>query len=166
MRLVLVGRVAGAFGVRGELRITPYTADPEALLEYRTLVREDGGAGLTLTSGRLAGNGLVARAAEVDTRDAAEGLKGLGLYIERSRLPEPVEEDEYYLADLIGLTATSPAGEALGRIKSVQNFGAGDLLEVAPADVAASWWVPFTREAVPEVRLSDGVVVVVPPVAD
>jgi 16S rRNA processing protein RimM len=161
-RLILVGRVAGAFGVRGEVRITPFTADPEALIDYRTLLREDGAHGLTLTSGRVAGNGVVARAEEIATREAAEALKGLGLYIPRSRLPPP-DEDEFYLADLIGLAAVSPAGEPLGLVKAVSNFGAGDLLEIAPAGGAPSWWAPFTREAVPDVRLAEGVVVVLAP---
>jgi 16S rRNA processing protein RimM len=161
-RLILVGRVAGAFGVHGELRLTPFTADPDAILAYRTLLREDGAPGLTLTGGRQAGNGLIARAAEVATREAAEALKGLGLYIPRSRLPAP-DDDEFYLADLVGLTAQSPDGARLGVVKSVQNFGAGELLEIAPADGSPSWWSPFTYAAVPEVRLDEGVVVVVLP---
>jgi 16S rRNA processing protein RimM len=156
-----VGRVAGAFGVRGEIRITPFTADPGSLLDYRLLLREDGAAGLTLTSGRLAPNGLIARAREVETREAAEALKGLALFIPRSRLPPP-DEDEFYLADLVGLNVVSPAGEPLGQVKAVSNFGAGDLLEIAPADGGPTWLAPFTREAVPDVRLADGVVVVVP----
>jgi 16S rRNA processing protein RimM len=161
-RLILVGRVAGAFGVRGEVRLTSLTAEPQALLDYRTLVREDGTQGLTLLSGRLAPNGLIVRAREIETREAAEALKGLGLYIPRSRLPPP-DEDEFYLADLIGLAALSPAGEALGRVKAVSNFGAGDLLEIAPADGGPTWLTPFTREAVPDVRVAEGVVVVVQP---
>ena len=76
-------------------------------------------------------------------------------------MPEP-EEDEFYLADLIGLTAQTPDGEVLGKIKSIQDFGAGDLLEIQPPD-GASWWLPFTKEAVPEVRIADGRIVAVPP---
>jgi 16S rRNA processing protein RimM len=162
-RLILVGRVAGAFGVRGEIRITPYTADPEALLHYRSLVREDGTAALTLTSGRLAGASLIARAQEVGDRDAGEALKGLGLFIARSRLPPPEDEEEFYVADLIGVAAVSPSGQPLGAIRSVQNFGAGDLLEIAPSDGSVSWWAPFTHAAVPEIRLADGVIVVAAP---
>lgn len=161
-RLVLVGRVAGAFGVRGEIRIAPYTADPAALLDYKDLRREDSSPALTLTAGRVAGEGLVARAREVDTREEAQALKGLGLFVLRSILPEPDDEDEFYLADLIGLAAIDPDGAPLGRIKSVQNFGAGDLLEIAPL-AAPTWWLPFTREAVPEVRIAEGVVVAVRP---
>ena len=160
-RLILVGRVAGAFGVKGEVRITSYTEDPVALMRYRALLRTDGSAALTLTGGRAHGGGLVARAKEVATREEAEALRGLELFVPRDVLPD-TDEDEFYLADLIGLAAVSPDGAALGRVKSVQNFGAGDLLEIAP-DEGATWWLPFTREAVPEVRIADGVVVAVRP---
>jgi len=160
--LIQVGRVAGAFGVRGEVRITSFTAEPLALVDYKTLVREDGSTGLTLTSGRAAKGGIVARAKEIETREQAEALRGLKLYIPRDRLPDP-EEDEFYITDLVGLVVQTVEGEPLGRIKSVQDFGAGDLLEVAPAEGGATWYLPFTREAVPEVRIADGVVVAVRP---
>jgi 16S rRNA processing protein RimM len=160
--LIQVGRVAGAFGVRGEVRITSFTAEPLALLDYRDLKREDGSVGLTLTSGRPAKGGIVARATEIETREQAEALRGLKLYISRNKLPEP-DEDEFYVTDLVGLSVVDAAGEPLGRIKAVQDFGAGDLLEVSPVEGGATWYLPFTREAVPEVRLADGVVVGVKP---
>jgi len=160
--LIQVGRVAGAFGVRGEVRITSFTAEPLALVDYKALVREDGSPGLTITSGRAAKGGVVVRAKDVETRDQAEALRGLKLFISRDRLPEP-EEDEFYVTDLIGLALRSPDGEALGTIRSVQNFGAGDLLEIHPPEGGATWYLPFTREAVPEVRIADGVVVAVKP---
>jgi 16S rRNA processing protein RimM len=158
-RLILVAQAAGAFGVKGELRITAFTEDPAALLRYRTLMRADGSPGLTLTGGRVAKGALIARASEVATREEAQALRGLRLYIDRAILPEP-DEDEYYLADLIGLAVRSPAGEPLGAVKSVNNFGAGDLLEIAPSDGAPSWWAPFTRDVVPEVRLAEGLLIV------
>jgi 16S rRNA processing protein RimM len=160
--LIQVGRVAGAFGVRGEVRITSFTAEPLALVDYKTLVREDGSPGLTLTSGRDAKGSIVVRAKEIETREQAEALRGLKLFIPRDRLPEP-EEDEFYVTDLIGLSVQTAEGEVLGVVKAVQDFGAGDLLEIAPAVGGASWYLPFTREAVPEVRIADGVVVAVPP---
>src|SRR5688572_27013933 len=101
-RLILIGRVAGAFGVRGDVRITTYGEDPLALLAYRTLKREDGSPALTLTSGRVGKGGLVVRAEGVESKEAADALKGLRLFVPRSSLPEP-EEDEFYLTDLIGL---------------------------------------------------------------
>jgi 16S rRNA processing protein RimM len=160
--LIQVGRVAGAFGVRGEVRITSFTADPAALVDYKDLKREDGSAGLTLTSGRAVKGGVIVRAKEVETREQAEALRGLKLYISRDRLPEP-EEDEFYVTDLIGLAVETAGGEVLGRVKAVQDFGAGDLLEIAPVEGGATWYLPFTREAVPDVRLADGVVVAVKP---
>lgn len=160
--LIQVGRVAGAFGVRGEVRITSFTAEPLALLDYKTLVREDGRSALTLTSGRAAKGGIVARATEIETREQAEALRGLKLFIPRSVLPDP-EEDEFYVTDLIGLSVQTAEGEALGSVKSVQDFGAGDLLEITPAEGGATWYLPFTREAVPEVRIAEGVVVAVRP---
>ena len=160
-RLLLVGRVAGAFGVRGELRVTTYTDDPTALLRYRDLQREDGGPALSLTSGRAQSGALIARAKEVADRDQAEALKGLALYVPRASLPPP-DEDEFYLADLIGLRVVAPDGAELGHVKSVQNFGAGDLLEIAPPG-AATWYLPFTKQAVPEVKLAEGVIVAVRP---
>jgi 16S rRNA processing protein RimM len=160
--LILVARVAGAFGVKGEVRLAAYTADPMALLEYRALSREDGSPGLTLTTGRPHKGGLVGRAAEVATREQAETLRGLKLYVPRELLPPPQDEDEFYLIDLIGLAAVTAEGEPIGLVRNVQNFGAGDLLEIAPAE-GPSWWLPFTREAVPRVDLAGRQVVVVPP---
>ena len=160
-RLILVGRVAGAFGVKGELKITSYTDDPVALVGYRDLKGSDGAPALTLMAGRAHKNALVGRAKEVATREDAEALRGLELFVPRDLLPPP-DEDEFYLADLIGLAAVAPDGAPLGRIKSVQNFGAGDLLEIAP-ESGPSWWTPFTREAAPEVKIAEGLVVVVKP---
>jgi 16S rRNA processing protein RimM len=161
-RLILVGRVAGAFGVRGELRITTYTADPLALAQYRDLKREDGSPGLTLTSARVVKGGVIARAAEVADRDQAEAPRGLSLFVPREILPE-AEEDEFYLADLIGLEARDASGAVIGKIKSIQDFGAGDLLEIEPAGGGTTWWLPFTKDAVPEVSIAGGFVVVVKP---
>lgn len=164
-----MGRVAGAFGVKGEVRLTAFTADPMALLAYRELKAEDGAPVLTLASGRAAKPGpanteLIARAPEIPTREAAEAMRGRQLYVSREALPPPEDEDEFYLADLIGLVATTPEGEPLGRIKAVLNHGAGDILELDPGEGRPTRLIPFTREAVPEVRVAEGRVVIVPPV--
>ena len=161
-KLILVGRVAGAFGVKGEVRLTAYTARPEALLDYRELVREDGSPGLTLLSGRAQKGDLVARAKQVATKEEADALRGLLLHVPREVLPEP-DEDEYYLTDLIGMAAVTPEGAALGKVKAVQDFGAGDILEIDPGRGAATWYLPFTRECVPEVDIAGGKVTVVRP---
>ena len=160
--LVLVGRVAGAFGVRGELRLTAYTADPMSLTAYGPLLKADGSPALTLAGARLHKGGLVARAVPPLTREAAEALRGLNLHVRRAALPPP-QDDEFYLADLIGLAALTPEGEALGRVKAVQDFGAGDILEIDPGDGRASWYLPFTRAAVPEVLIAQGRLTVVRP---
>ncbi|MFD1191741.1 MULTISPECIES: ribosome maturation factor RimM [Phenylobacterium] len=162
-RLLQIARVAGAFGVRGEIRISTFTEDPLALAAYKTLLRQDGSHGLTITSARVAKGGVVARAKEVADRDQAEALRGLKLFIPRDALPPPEDEDEFYLADLIGLSVETPEGEVLGRVKSVHDFGAGDLLEIDPPQ-GATWWLPFTREAVPEVRIAEGKLIGVRPV--
>ena len=165
-RLILVGRVAGAFGVRGEVRITAYTEDPLALARYKRLRRQDGSAGLTIVQARAEKGSIVGRAEEIATKEQADALRGLRLYVARDELPEP-EEDEFYLADLIGMTVQNVQSKAvensLGRVKSVQNFGAGDVLEIEPEGGGATWYLPFTREAVPEVRIADGVILASPP---
>jgi 16S rRNA processing protein RimM len=158
---VLVGRVAGSFGVRGEVRIACFTESPDALLRYKRLLREDGSPALTLLSGRAAKDGLIARTAEITVKEAADALRGLELYVPRTALPEP-DEDEFYLTDLIGLAALTPEGEPLGRVKAVHNFGAGDILEIAPA-IGPSFYLPFTRDSVPEVRIAQGELVAVRP---
>jgi 16S rRNA processing protein RimM len=159
--LIQVGRVAGAFGVKGEVRVTAFTAEPLALLGYKTLLREDGSPALTLSAGRAAKGGVIARAREVATREQAEALRGLKLYIPRADLPPP-DEDEFYVTDLIGLSVETAAGEPLGRVKAVQDFGAGDLLEIQPPE-GPSWYLPFTRDAVPEVSIGERRIVAVKP---
>ncbi len=160
--LIQVGRVAGAFGVKGEVRITSFTAGPLALVDYKTLLGEDGAPALTVLSGRVAKGGVVVRTAEITDRNQAEAARGLKLYITRATLPEPDDEDEYYVTDLIGLDVVSLEGDLIGKVRSVRDFGAGDLLEVAPV-AGESWWLPFTRDAVPEVQMDAGRIVAVRP---
>ena len=164
--LVLVGRVAGAFGVRGEVRISTYTEDPLALARYKALKREDGSPALTVTAARAAKGGVVARCPEVTSKEQADALRGLRLYVARDALPPTDDEDEFYLTDLIGLAAATPDGQALGTVKAVHNFGAGDILELDPGGGRATLYMPFTREVVPEVRIAEGRIVAVPPADD
>jgi len=163
-RLILVARVAGAFGVRGEVRITTFTADPLAIAQYRALLGEDGAHALTITAARPVKGGAVVRAEEVTTREQAEALRGLQLYVARASLPPP-DEDEFYLADLVGLRVETQDGAQIGLVRSVHDFGAGDLIEVQP-EHGASWWLPFTRQAVPQVLIGEGRLVCVPPVEE
>jgi 16S rRNA processing protein RimM len=161
-KLILVAHVAGAFGVKGEVRITTYTADPRALMDYGPLLRADGSHGLTLTAARPTKDGLVARAREIATKEEADAMRGLKLHVARDRLPEP-DEDEFYLTDLIGLEAREPSGAVLGKVRAVQNFGADDMLEIAPAEGGPTWYLPFTRDAVPELHIADGWLLAVRP---
>jgi 16S rRNA processing protein RimM len=154
--------VAGGFGVKGEVRISTFTAEPLALARYRNLLREDGSPALTVLSARPVKDGIVARVAGIDDKDAADALRGLRLHVPREALPEP-DEDEFYLTDLIGLSVVSVTGEALGRIKAVPNFGSGDLLEIEPPRGGATFYLPFTREAVPQVLIAEGKVIADPP---
>ncbi|HEX4097785.1 MAG TPA: ribosome maturation factor RimM [Caulobacteraceae bacterium] len=157
--LVLVARVSGAFGVKGEVRIKTYTDNPLAVVNFRTLAGADGQHALTLVSGRSFKEGLIARAKEIATKEEADALKGLDLYAPRSAMPAP-ETDEFYLADLIGLRAEAPDGSPMGMVKSVQNYGAGDLLEIQPPGRKQSWMVAFSLEVVPEVDIPGGRIVV------
>jgi len=159
--LIRVGRVAGAFGVRGEVKVTAYTEEPKTLIAFRDLLREDGSPGLTLLSGRPHKDAVIGKAAQIATKEEADALRGLVLYVPRERLPEPAD-DEFYLTDLIGLAAVTPQGEALGKVKTVRDFGAGDVLEIQPP-AGPSWWIAFTRETAPEIRLAAGEIVVVRP---
>jgi 16S rRNA processing protein RimM len=161
-KLVLVGQVAGGFGVKGEVRVTAYTAQSMTLLEFRNLLRADGSKGLTLLSARPEKGSLVGRAEEIATKEEADALRGLKLYVPRDRLPEP-EPDEFYLTDLIGLEVRDAASDVMGRVKSVQNFGASDMLEIAPQGGGPTWYLPFTQAAVPELLIADGWLLAEPP---
>ena len=161
-KLILVGQVAGGFGVRGEVRVTAFTADPLALKGYGPLLRADGSVGLTLTTARAAKGAVIGRAKEIETKEQADALRGLKLFVPRERFPAP-DEDEVYVTDLIGLEARDPDGRAMGRIKAVQNFGASDMLEIAPAEGGQTWYLPFTLEATPELHIADGWILAVRP---
>ena len=159
---ICLGTIVAAHGVRGEVKIRTFTEDPEAIGDYGALELEDGSRSFTVERRRLTQGGVIAKLGGIDDRNEAESLRGQILYVPRERLPE-LEEDEFYLADLIGLQAVRISGELLGEVVAVQNFGAGDLLEVKRAGSAQTIYVPFTREAVPEVDISGGRLVMDPP---
>ncbi len=161
-KLVLVGKVTGAFGVKGELRIAAYTESPLALINFRALLDENGEPALTLVSGRSFKGGVIARAKDVETKTDADRLRGVKLFAPRSALP-PTEEDEFYLTDLIGLQVETADGTALGKVKAVQNFGAGDILEIDGGPSRKGLYLPFTREVVPMVDIAGGRIVADPP---
>ncbi len=161
--LIMVGRVAGGFGVRGEVKITTYTEEPMSLAGFKALLRQDGSPALAIVSARVAKEGLVTRCKGIETKDAADALRGLRLYVPRESLPEP-DEDEFYLTDLVGLAVRHISENTLlGSVKSVQNFGAGDLLEIQPALGGQTWFLPFTRAAVPDVKIQERLILADPP---
>jgi 16S rRNA processing protein RimM len=159
---VLVGVFGAPHGVRGEIRVKSYTQDPLSLADYDGLHDGAGRAFAFVSARPLKDDLLVARVKGVDDRDAAQALTHTKLYIPREKLP-PTKEDEFYARDLIGLRAETPEGALLGSIVAVPNYGAGDLLEVAPPS-GETLLFAFTREVVPTVDIKGGRVIVVPPV--
>jgi 16S rRNA processing protein RimM len=155
---VVLAVVTGAHGTRGEVRLKCFATS----LDYGPLERSDGGPPLELLGLRPAKDGLIARFAGVNDRNAAEALKGVEMSVARERLPEPAE-DEFYFADLIGLAAERPDGTPLGEVVAVHNFGAGDVLEVRLAEDGDTVFLPFTRATVPEVDLASRRLVIDPP---
>ncbi len=162
--LVLLGEFGRAHGLAGEVRLKSYTADPPAIARYGPLLASDGRR-VVLTHARQAAGDqpdlLVVRVEGVASREAAERLSRLALRIERERLG-PAEEDEFYLADLVGLAVEGPDGP-LGRIVGVPDYGGGELLEVALAEGRRTVLLPFTKAFVPEIDLAAGRVVIAPP---
>jgi 16S rRNA processing protein RimM len=158
MAHICLGEITGAHGIRGEVRVRSFTARAEDVAAYGTLADETGARNFALTVTGMARGAVLARIDGVADRTAAEALKGTRLFVARDRLPKP-EADEFYHADLVGLTARRADGTPVGRIVAVQNFGAGDALEIAP-DAGATFYVPFTADAVPEVDVAAGHVVI------
>jgi 16S rRNA processing protein RimM len=160
--LVLLGRIGAAQGLRGEVRIATFTESPDNIAAYGPL-RDSKGRSFTIEALRpLKGALVVARLAGVADRTAAEALNGVELFVERARLPVP-DENEWYYDDLVGLKAVSPEGAEIGKITAVQNFGAGDLLEIRISGSPQTALVAFSEAAVPEVDIKAGRVVVVMP---
>ncbi|MDE3176427.1 MAG: 16S rRNA processing protein RimM [Pseudomonadota bacterium] len=149
-------------GVRGEIRVKSYTADPQAIGGYGALTDNAGARRFVVKVVRpLRDDMLVARVEGVTTREAAAALTGLELFARRSQLPPPAP-DEFYYDDLIGLEAATPDGAPLGRVTAVLNHGAGDILEITPAEGEARL-LPFTRQTAPEIDFSARRIVIAPP---
>ncbi len=158
---IVLGRITGAHGIQGEVKLQSFTADPAAIAGYGPL---DSSAGGTLVVKSLVPfKGMFrARLQGINDRNAAEALQGVELSVDRSRLPEP-DGDEIYHADLIGLAAHDLAGKLVGTVVTVLDFGAGELLELKPADGSATVLVPFTIETVPDIDLAAGRLTIDPP---
>jgi 16S rRNA processing protein RimM len=161
--LVLLGRFGRPHGVKGEVRLQSFTAEPLAIARYGPLSSADGMRAFNLVSVKLAKDMLIARVAGVDGREAAEALSGVELFAPRERLPAPVEEDEFLMADLVGCRAVLPDGTEMGTIIDVPNYGAGDLLDIKPLQGGASVLMPFSLAFAPVVDIAGRRVVIDPP---
>ena len=155
---ICVARIGAAHGVRGAVKLWTFTEDPLAVKAYGPLVTKDGARQFEVTHAREAKGHLVATLKGIGTREEAERLNGIELYIARDKLPA-TDENEYYHADLIGLDAVNAANEPLGRVIAIHNFGAGDIIEIAPAH-GATMLLPFTNAVVPSVDLAGGRVII------
>src|SRR5277367_6331730 len=158
---ICVARIGAAHGVRGAVKLWTFTEDPFAVKTYGPLSTKDGTRHFEVTSAREAKDHLVATFKGIASRDEAERLNGVELYIPREKLPA-TDEDEYYHADLIGLAAVTTADKPLGRVVAIHNFGAGDIIEIAPPS-GTTRLLPFTNAVVPTVDLASGRVVIVLP---
>ncbi len=158
---ICVCAVAGAFGVTGEARIKSFCAEPEAIAGYGPLTTEDRAREFTLSITRAVKGGFAARLSGVASREAAAALKGTRLYVPREKLPD-LADDEFYHADLIGLTVFDTGGAEIGQVRAIHDHGAGDMLEVTGAG-GGMVLIPFTRATVPTVDLAAGRIVADPP---
>jgi 16S rRNA processing protein RimM len=155
---ICVARIGAPHGVRGAVKLWTFTEDPLAVKRYGPLATKDGARLFEVATAREAKGHLVATLKGVATREDAERLNGIELYIAREKLPA-TGTDEYYHADLIGLAAVNAADEPIGRVIAIHNFGAGDIIEIAPPH-GATMLLPFTNAVVPTVDLAGGRVVI------
>ncbi|MEM5467473.1 ribosome maturation factor RimM [Celeribacter marinus] len=160
--MIIVGAIAGSFGVHGDVRIKSFCAVPEDIATYGTLMSDDGKRSFEIDITRSIKNGFSARIDGVITKEDADALKGVTLHVSRDALPS-LPDDEFYHADLIGLEVCDTGGTVLGRVADVLNHGAGDLLEVNGPTLKASVLLPFTRAHVPTVDLSARRIIADPP---
>jgi 16S rRNA processing protein RimM len=155
---ICIARIGAAHGVRGAVKLWTFTDDPLSVMNYGPLASKDGARSFEVATAREAKGHLVATFKGVATREDAERLNGVELYVARDKLPA-TDENEYYHADLIGLAAVNAADEALGRVIAIHNFGAGDIIEIAPPQ-GATMLLPFTNAVVPSVDLANKRVVI------
>jgi 16S rRNA processing protein RimM len=155
---ICIARIGAPHGVRGAVKLWTFTEDPMAVTQYGPLTTKDGARKFEVANAREANGHLVATLKGVASREDAERLNGIELYIRRDKLPA-TEADEYYHADLIGLAAVNAALEPIGKVIAIHNFGAGDIIEIAPTQ-GSTLLLPFTNAVVPTVDLAGGRVVI------
>lgn len=160
---ILLGQIGAAHGIRGEVRIATYTQDPEAIASYGPLETDRPGLAISIAKLRPGKNVVIAHIKGVTDRNAAEKLNGVNLYVDRDRLPETDDEDDFYHADLIGLEARLETGVVIGTVSALPNFGAGDLIEVRDPTSGDTFLYPFTKAVVPTIRIAEGYLVIVVP---
>jgi len=155
---ILLAKIGAAHGIRGEVRVKPFGDDPLSFTDYGVLTTKDGKRLFEVEKARVQKTVVITKFKGIGDRNQAEDLNGIELYVERDQFPDP-DEDEFYYSDLAGLKVLDRAGEKLGSVVAVQDFGAGDLLEIRPAR-GKTFYVPFTRDFVPEISLEEGRVTV------
>ena len=163
---ICVGAIAGPQGVNGRVRIKSFTTAPDDVAAYGPLANEQGDRVFEITCEGLARGMVVARVFGIEDRDAAEALRGIRLYVDRSRLPPTGDENEFYHADLLGLEAEDEDGTVIGRVSAIVPTGSIDVLEIERAGELPSLLIPFTREAVPTVDIIRRRILVMPPDED
>lgn len=160
--LVLVGAIAGAFGVKGEVRLRAFTTKKDGIISYGALYGAEGKILLRPKSWRELKDGVAVIAPEVKSKEEADAMRGVRLYVPRANLPAPAE-DEFYIVDLLGCRAEALDGAVMGEVVAVWNFGAGDILEFRPPDGGPNQRITFTKDTVPHVDLPGKRVVLDPP---
>ena len=158
-----MGAIAGAYGLRGEVRLKSFCSNVEDIAAYGPLHSENGAQTFTISLGKPIKGALSARLSGVTSKEAADALRGTRLFVDRDQLPALPDEDEYYYSDLIGMVVLDAGGVPIGRVRDVQNHGATDLLEISLDQKGELVLIPFTKETVPTVNLALGRIVIDPP---
>jgi 16S rRNA processing protein RimM len=161
---ICVAKIGAAHGVRGEVKLWSFTEDPAAVASYGPLETQDGLRQFEIEALRRAKDYFVARISGIEDRTAAEKLRNLELYVPRARLPKIDDADTFYHADLIGLDAVTMNGTQVGTVHALHNFGAGDIIEIAPLGSGDPLMLPFNEATVPKIDLAAKQIVIVPPV--
>ncbi|MGB5093408.1 MAG: ribosome maturation factor RimM [Parvibaculum sp.] len=160
---VCLGVIVSSHGVRGLVRVKPFTEEPLNVGAYGPVETQDGKKRFAIQAMSVAKSLVLCRLEGVADRDMADALRGAELYVPRERLPAPEADDDFYQADLIGLTAVDAKGRLYGRVLGFQNFGAGDLIEFDPVDGGQSVLMPFTADNVPAVDMEARLLIIDPP---
>lgn len=158
---ILLAQIGAPHGIKGEVRVKPF-GEPDMLDQYGKLETKDGQK-FKIKRMRPQKTVMVVKFEGVNTREEAEALNRVELYIDRTKLPNLEEDDEFYVEDLIGMDVVDEEAKPLGTVLTVPNFGAGDMLEIKPTNSSSTYFLPFTKEVVPKIDFENGSLTVVPP---